>query len=519
MESYNTIQALAKAASRIQATSLLDLFESEPDRTQSLTIELPEIYADFSRQKIDTQTIDLLCDFATERDVGGFMQQMTEGKIVNPSQNRAALHMALRAQSNDGIDPAIAKNIQIERARIKNFADGLANGQITGANQRRISHIVHIGIGGSELGPRLVYHALKRSAKAHIKARFVANMDPAQINDALSGLDPAATLILIVSKSFTTAETLANAKIARQWLCQHLGETAIQRQMFAITSTNEQAVKFGISENHIFAMQDGVGGRFSLWSSVGSSLIATLGTEVWKQFLDGAKSMDHHVLQAPARQNMPLLSALISFWNINFLNLPGRAIVPYASRLSELPLWAQQLMMESNGKQTKTDGSPAQFNATPLVFGDAGTNAQHAFFQAIHQAKTPIPVDLIGVLRDRENNPDQHRYLLANLLGQASALMAGQANADPQKQFLGNRPSTCILLDDLSPFALGSLLAFYEHETVILGHLCGLNPFDQWGVELGKQLAKRIDTRLRGKTELIMDVATEALLQKIQGKN
>ncbi len=518
MERYNTLPDLAKAAAKLQETSFRDLFANDPDRVHRFSLSLPCIHADFSRQKIDRQVLDLLCEFAEQRQVAGFLQQMAEGKTVNSSQNRAALHMAARGHSNDlprQVDP---ENWESANQRITDFVSGLDDGTVTGADNRRISTIVHIGIGGSELGPKTVYTALKRSVRQAIKLRFVANLDPACINDALSGLDPAATLIMVVSKSFTTLETLANAKIAQSWLQQHLGKPAGHKQIFAVTNNREKAISFGVPEQQVFDLPEEIGGRFSLWSSVGVSLAAALGIKTWRQLLDGARAMDRHVLQAPARENMPMLAALISFWNLNFLKLPGRAIIPYSERLAPLVSWAQQLLMESNGKSVQSDGSPAALCAAPIVFGDAGTNAQHAVFQALHQGKTPIPVDLIAVLRDRENNLEQHRQVLANMLGQASALMVGRDSEDPQKHFAGNRPSTTVLLDDLSAFALGKLLAFYEHETVILAHLCAINPFDQWGVELGKSLAATIEQRLSGAEEPKLDIATEAVLQRIKAK-
>ncbi|MBL1431516.1 MAG: glucose-6-phosphate isomerase [Robiginitomaculum sp.] len=508
MNEYDTLHELANAAKRINATSIKELFVTNSERLQEFTVSLRGMHVDFSRQKLDSETLGLLLNYAEQRKVAKFLAQMAEGEVVNISENLPAGHIKTRQQNNKSAEP------------IRQFVENLHKGIITGSDGRRISHIVHIGIGGSELGPRLVYDALKRSRGSAIKVRFVANVDAACINDALSGLDPASTLVFVVSKSFSTAETISNAKIARDWLNQHLGDNASSKQMYAITANAEKAGDFGIKAKNIFAFENHIGGRFSLWSSVGLSLAASLGNDNWQQLLAGARAMDQHLLQTPISRNLPILSALISFWNLNFLKTPARAIVPYAQRLSLLPLWLQQLIMESNGKSVTSTGKPADLLAAPVVFGDAGTNAQHAFFQALHQAPNPVPVDFIGVIKDAENHPGQSKALLANLLAQSIALMCGKNDQqNPQTNFSGDRPSTTILLDELTPFNLGGLLAFYEHETVVLAHLCRINPFDQWGVELGKELAVQMQNRLDGAVTPKYDLATEAMLKYINKRH
>lgn len=511
MDEYDTLDELAKAAQRITETHLLDLFANDEQRMERLSLKACGLYADFSRQKLDAGVLDLLVRYGEQCGIAQFLSDMYQGKIVNLTENRAASHMSLRAAPK-----AQTAAIAAVRARMDQMSDDLASGAVSGAEQRRISHIVHIGIGGSDLGPRLVYSALKRSRQSAIQLRFVANIDPAEINDALSGLDPAATLIFVVSKSFTTSETMANARTARNWLQQHLGDQAVSEQMFAISTNQQAANEFGIQSKNIFGFEESVGGRFSLWSAVGVSLVAALGKYSWNQFLAGAEAMDQHLLHTPLENNLPVVSALISFWNLNYLNFAGRAIIPYAGRLGLLPMWMQQLVMESNGKTVMIDGKPATKKATPLVFGDAGTNAQHAFFQALHQGADVVPVDFIGVAKNSEHNPEQHRTLLANMLAQASALMTGHENTqDPHKHFFGDRPSTTLLMDELSPFSLGCLLAYYEHETVVLAHLCKINPFDQWGVELGKKMAGKMYDGLAGKGDQDCDIAAQAMLQQI----
>ncbi|VAV89350.1 Glucose-6-phosphate isomerase [hydrothermal vent metagenome] len=519
MNEYDTLAALAKACKRIENTNLTAMFQDDAQRVAKFSHTAAGLHFDFSRTKLDAGTLELLIQFAEIRGIEGFIKRMRQGEKVNRSEGRAAGHMALRAtpaQNQKWLGAKQADEIEAAKQQMIAFSRDVAEGNITGAGGRRISHIVHIGIGGSELGPKLVARSLHRAKATNVDVRFVANIDAAEINDALHGLDPAATLVFVVSKTFSTTETLANAEVARSWLAQHLGEDAVAGQMCAVTAHPDRAAQFGIAEQQIFEFSEWVGGRFSLWSTVGLSLASSLGETAWNDLLAGAGAMDRHLLQTPFAQNVPVISALINFWNLNFLSYRERAIIPYATRLALLPSWAQQLVMESNGKQVKTDNSPAEFIAAPVIFGDAGTNSQHAFFQALYQGPNPVPVDFIGIIADMEHNPAQHKTLLANMLGQASALMNGKTDTqNPQKSFSGDRPSTTILMDELSPFALGALLAFYEHETVVLAQLCQINPFDQWGVELGKQLAKQVEARMDGTTATTQDAATEAAINII----
>lgn len=519
MDRYDTLSGLEKAAARIKQLSLSEMFKADANRVDRFSHRTGGLLVDFSKQKLDGEALNVLLDFAKERGVADFLQKMNAGEAVNPTEGRAAQHMALRAepgQESFALGQNISNQIAASLTRMESLCDEIRTGKFTGASGQTITDIVHIGIGGSHLGPELVIQALQPSAQLGVDVHFVANIDPAEISDVLEGLDPARSLVLVVSKSFSTVEALANARVARDWLRAGVGETAVARQMFAVSAQVDRAVEFGIDPTHIFEFADWVGGRFSLWSAVGLSIMAGLGVRVWGELLAGARAMDAHVLQTPLAQNLPVLSALISFWNLNFLQMPGRAVIPYSARMALLPNWMQQLVMESNGKGVQSNGAPVQFSAAPILFGDVGTNAQHAFFQALHQGPNVVPVDFIGIIRDAENNPEQHRILLANMLAQSSALMVGQTDRkNPHKHFTGDRPSTSILLDELSPVHLGSLLAFYEHETVILGQLCSINPFDQWGVELGKVLAVKMEQRLAGGAPTGQDASSENLLQEI----
>ncbi len=537
MTEMNIDQTLLNTARRLSATPLADLFDDEPDRMDRFALHLPGMMTDFSKQKVDENTLDELLALEKKRNVCGFLKKMAKGDPVNTSEGRAAQHMALRAPEGaacfaDG--KPISADIKAIRVRMEKFCEDLRAGRIAGVSGRPIRTLVHIGIGGSDLGPRLAIEALVRSAEPGIEVRFAANVDAADINDALQGCDPEATMIIVASKSFATPETLANARVARAWLVQHLGKEAPARHMLAISSNTARVRAFGIDADNIFPMQTYVGGRYSLWSSVGLCIMARLGVAAFNALLEGAAAMDRHVLETDAAHNGPVLSALINYWNLNYLDLSARAIIPYATRLALLPNYLQQLIMESNGKAVAADGTPAKGVASAAVFGAEGSNAQHAFFQQLHQGPATIPVDFIGVVADQEHNPAQHKTLLCNMLAQSRALMIGRSEEEtaaqmraakedesrietlaPQKTFPGSRPSTTILLDALSPFCLGALLAFYEHETVAIAALAGINPFDQWGVEMGKTVALAIETAIDDADTSALDPSTARLLDRI----
>ncbi len=520
MSEKSIIGELSDLAARLSTHTLVSLLSDESQRMAHLGIQAPGIFADFSKQKVDNETLECLLKLAEVRNLTGFFAAMAAGDVVNTSESRAAQHMALRAPDGAGamaLGKNISKSVKAERTKMRAFTNKLRAGEVKGITGRPISTLVHIGIGGSDLGPRLLAQALHRHKAPGITVRFAANLDAADINDALEGCDPEATMIVVVSKTFSTRETLANANVARAWLVQHLGADAPAKHIAAISSNLEAIKAFGINEDNVFAMYDWVGGRYSLWSAVGVSLMAGLSGGAFDELLAGAAAMDAHALNTPVHANAPLLSALIQFWNRNFLGLQARAIIPYATRLALLPSYLQQLIMESNGKSVKADGTPATLAASPVIFGTEGTNAQHAFFQQLHQGPVPVPVDFIGFVRDQEHNPAQHKGVLANMLAQSRALMTGTPEnpAEPHKNFPGNRPSTILLLDELSPFCLGALLAFYEHETVAQAVLCGINPFDQWGVELGKHVALDLQDRLENTDTDGMDPSTATLIKRI----
>ena len=395
--------------------------------------------------------------------------------------------------------------------------------------------MVHIGIGGSDFGPRLVWEAL-RAPSPQIDLRFAANVDPAEITLALAGLDPAKTLVVVVSKTFTTQETMANAAIARAWLREGLGEAA-DSHLVAVSASPDVAQAFGVRPDQIFGFRDWVGGRYSIWSAVGLSCAIALGPDVFEALLAGAAAMDDHFRQAPLEANAPVLLALAHIFNRNAMDRPVRAVVPYAQRLRLLPNFLQQLEMESNGKRVRADGRPVTQATATTVFGDAGANVQHAFFQLMHQGSDIIPADILAVAESADGHPDSQTKLLANALAQAEALMVGRSEAEvrksleadglsaaeidilaPQKTFPGDRPTSFILMQALTPQALGALIALYEHKTFVEGVLWGINSFDQWGVELGKTLAGRILQDLQGDAPRAHDPSTTALIARLRGE-
>ena len=533
-EAWRVLEADAEAA---HGRSILSLFEAEAGRLEGLTVEAAGLTIDLSKQPWSMAGFVAAVVLAR---LGGVEQKRTElfsGAAINSSEDRAVMHPALRAAK--GADfwakgEAVSAEVEQVRAAIKTFADGVRSGAITGATGQRFTAIVHIGIGGSDLGPRLVWEALKPLDPA-IALRFAANVDGADIAQALQGLDPAATLVTVVSKTFTTQETMANAAAARDWLRASLGPDG-DKHLLAVSANPDAVADFGVSPERLFAFRDWVGGRYSIWSAVGLSCAIALGADVFEGMLAGGAAMDAHFLKTPMERNGPVLLALAQVFNRNGMGRAARAVIPYSQRLRLLPSFLQQLEMESNGKQVTSSGLPVRRATSPVVFGEPGTNAQHAFFQMLHQGTDVVPVEFIGVAESEEGPPGAHKKLLSNLLAQAEALMIGRSEADvraelaakaldkaaidtlaPQRTFPGDRPSTLIMMDRLTPQSLGALIALYEHKTLVEGALWGINSFDQWGVELGKALANRILPELEGGPAQAHDPSTSAWIERLKG--
>ncbi|HTI67765.1 MAG TPA: glucose-6-phosphate isomerase [Caulobacteraceae bacterium] len=525
------------AAERAAAARIVELFVSEPDRLARTSVAAAGLTLDLSKQTWTADGLDACLNLAAAAGVETARARLFAGAAVNASEDRAVLHPALRAGAAARFSAKgepVSDAVQAGRAKMKALADGIASGAVRGATGERFAAVVHIGIGGSDLGPRLVWEAL-RPVDAAIELRFAANVDPAEIAAALAGLDPATTLVVAVSKTFTTQETLANAEAARAWLRAALGEAGTTAHFAAVSAAPEKAQAFGVGPDRVFEFWDWVGGRFSVWSAVGLSCAIALGWEAFEEFLAGAALMDAHFVSAPLERNAPVLLALAQVWNRNGLGRGARAVVPYAQRLRLLPAFLQQLEMESNGKRVRADGRPVLRATAPVVFGDAGTNGQHAFFQLLHQGTDVIPVEFVAVARAAEGPADMQTKLLANCLAQGEALAVGRTEADvvaeleargmapdavrtlaPQRTFPGNRPSSLILMETLTPQTLGALLALYEHKVFVEGVIWEINSFDQWGVELGKSLATRILGELEGGDRLPHDPSTAALVQRLR---
>jgi glucose-6-phosphate isomerase len=529
-------RALRDDAEAARSRTILSLFEAEPDRLEGLVVQAAGLTLDLSKQPWSIAGFVAGVVLARLSGVEAKRAELFSGAAINSSEDRAVLHPALRAAPGADFKAKgqpVSAEVDAVRARIKAFADGVRSGAITGATGRPFKAVVHIGIGGSDLGPRLMWEALK-PLDPQIDLRFAANVDGSEIAAALQGLDPAATLVVIVSKTFTTQETLANGEAARDWLRAALGEAGDQH-LLAVSAAPEAVAQFGVAPDRLFAFREWVGGRYSVWSAVSLSCAIALGDAVFEAFLAGGAAMDAHFLEAPLQANAPVMLALAQVFNRNGLHRSARAVIPYAQRLRLLPAFLQQLEMESNGKGVTADGRPVSHSTAPAVFGEPGTNAQHAFFQMLHQGTDVIPVEFIGAARNPEGPRGAHAKLLSNMLAQAEALMVGRTEDEvrdelsdkgmagaqievlaPQRAFPGDRPSTMIVMDALTPAALGALIALYEHKVLVEGAIWGINSFDQWGVELGKAMAGRILPELQGGPRREHDPSTSAWIERLK---
>ena len=528
--------ALARHHREVERLHMRDQFAAEPDRFARLCLRLGDLLLDYSKNRVTEETMRLLRRLSAEADVPGWTARMFAGERINSTENRAVLHTALRNRANtpvrvDGqnVMPAINQVL----ARMAAFAEAVRSGEWLGATGRRIATVVNIGIGGSDLGPVMAVAALHPYKHESLEFRFVSNVDGSHVADALATLDPATTLFVVASKTFTTQETMANAASAREWLVEKLGEAAVARHFVAV-STNTRGVRdFGIDPANMFEFWDWVGGRYSLWSAIGLPIMLAIGPAQFGELLAGAHDMDEHFRTAPAEQNLPLTLALLGIWYVNFFGAATHAILPYDQHLHRFPAYLQQADMESNGKAVGRDGRTLPHHTGPVIWGEPGTNGQHAFFQLLHQGTHLIPADFIAAAEPAQHLGHHHELLLANFLAQSEAQMRGKTAAEartelagmdaaaaeallPHKLFPGNRPSNTILLKKLTPFALGQLVALYEHKIFAQGIIWGVNSFDQWGVELGKQLASRILPQLEGGPVTSPDSSTAGLIQAIK---
>ncbi|KJV33958.1 glucose-6-phosphate isomerase [Aquitalea magnusonii] len=489
-----------------------ELFHADPQRFKRFSLQLDGLLLDYSKNRITERTLELLIDLAHEAELPAWMARMREGERINVSEKRSVLHTALRLPQQeslllDGEDVVPAVHEVLQRMRV--FTDKVRSGQWLGYTGQPIRAVVNLGIGGSDLGPLVVQEALAAYSHPDLTVHFVSNVDGQHIARTLQQLDPATTLFVIASKSFTTPETLLNAEAAKAWFLRSASQADIARHFVAV-STNAAAVSaFGIDTEHMFGFWDWVGGRYSVWSAIGLSVMLSIGYDNFREFLDGGYAMDQHFFGAPLDGNIPVLLALIGIWYNTFYQAHTHAIMPYDHGLRRLPAHIQQLDMESNGKRVGRFGEPLDFDTGPVIWGEEGANSQHAFFQLLHQGTRLVPCDFIVPMNSHYGLEQQHRVLVANCFAQSEALMRGKSEAEvmaelpdlpgeeldmllPQKLFPGNQPSNTIALEKVTPYNLGMLMAMYEHKVFVQGVIWGINSFDQWGVEYGKQLARRI---------------------------
>jgi glucose-6-phosphate isomerase len=506
---------LEEEARRVEPLHLRDLFARDPLRAQRMSLSACGIFLDYSKHRIEDQTVALLIELARSQGVEARREEMFGGAKINASEGRAVLHTALRADPQAVIEVGgrnVVPDVVRVRDRTSAFAERVRSGGWRGYDGEAITDVVNIGIGGSDLGPRMVCQALAREVDPRLAMHFVSNVDGAELAAVLRRVSPKRTLFIVASKTFTTQETLTSAKAAREWLLGHARDPAAIARHFVAVSSNTRAVsEFGIDPANMFEFWDWVGGRYSLWSAIGLAIEIAIGPGNFSRLLAGARAMDHHFRSEPLERNMPVLMALLGIWYSDFLGAATHLVAPYNQALARLPAYLQQLEMESNGKSVSRDGEVLDYASCPVVWGETAINGQHAFFQLVHQGTQLIPVDFIAAVENPDSPADAHAILLANCLAQAEALMQGKSVGDAeaelasramgdearkalarQRAFEGNRPSSMLLLDRIDPSTLGALIALYEHKVFVQGTIWNLNSFDQWGVELGKQLAARI---------------------------
>jgi glucose-6-phosphate isomerase len=527
--------ALAKHRDELAGTSLRDLFDADPGRAERYTLQVGDLHLDYSKQLVTDETLRLLRELAAATGVAALREAMFRGERINTTENRAVLHTALRAPESavvevdgENVVPAVHQVLR----RMSVFADRVRSGDWKGHTGRRIRNVVNIGIGGSDLGPAMAYEVLRPFTARELTFRFVSNVDGADLHEAVRDLDPAETLFIVSSKTFTTIETITNATSARRWLLDGLGgdESAVARHFVAVSTNAAEVSKFGIDTDNMFGFWDWVGGRYSYDSAIGLSLMTAIGPDRFREMLAGFHLVDEHFRHAPAERNAPLLLGLLGVWYGNFHDAQSHAVLPYSHYLSRFTAYLQQLDMESNGKYVGRDGVPVGWQTGPVVWGTPGTNGQHAYYQLLHQGTKLIPADLIGFARPvGELTGDlagQHDLLMANLFAQGQALAFGKTSEEvaaegvpaeqvPHRTFRGNHPTTTILASELTPSVLGQLVALYEHKVFTQGAVWNIDSFDQWGVELGKVLAKRVEPALTEGAEVPgLDASTAALVRR-----
>jgi glucose-6-phosphate isomerase len=526
-------QALRLHHAAVRDVHLRELFATEPDRAERLTVEAADIHADLSKHRVTDETLALLLTLAAERGVAARRDAMYRGEHVNTTEDRPALHVALRLPRDrslvvDGRD--VVRDVHEVLHRMRAFSDRVRTGEWRGQTGKQIRAVVNIGIGGSDLGPAMAYEALRAYSDRGLAFRFVSNVDETDLQEAVRDLDPETTLAIVSSKTFTTVETMTNAASFRRWLVDGLGgdETAVAKHVVAVSTNLDAVAAFGIDPANAFGFWDWVGGRYSMDSAIGLSTMIAIGAERFGELLAGFHALDRHFSEAPPERNLPLLMGLFGVWYREFFGCQAHAVLPYEQYLARFPAYLQQLVMESNGKRVTIGGDPVGVDTAPVVWGEPGTNGQHSFHQLLHQGTVLVPCDVIAFASPVEPLGDHHELLLANALAQTQALAFGRTEDEvraagvadrlvPHKVMPGNRPTTFLLLPRLTPFALGSLVALYEHVTFTQGAIWGIDSFDQWGVELGKELAVKLAPVIAGEDAAEpLDASTAALVARIR---
>ncbi|MCE8042570.1 glucose-6-phosphate isomerase [Halomonas daqingensis] len=516
-----TWQALQRLQQATAHDRISDYFAADPQRFDKMSLRVGGLFLDYSKHHVSEAVLAKLLELADHSALVQRRAQMFSGDIINVTEDRPVLHTALRNLGEgplmvDGKD--VMPEIQRTREQIRQFSEAVRSGEWRGYSGERIKDVVNIGIGGSDLGPNMACRALLKYRHAELNFHFVSNVDGTHIQKVLKRLDPATTLFIVSTKTFSTQETLLNAKTARRWFLDNAGEGADVGAHFIAASTNRKAaMEFGIREENVFEFWAWVGGRYSMWSSIGLPIALSIGFDGFMEMLEGAYAMDQHFIEAPNARNMPVLMALIGIWYINFLGAETQAIVPYDQALHQLPAFLQQLDMESNGKSVDIFGHPVNYKTGPIVWGQTGSNGQHAFFQLLHQGTRYVPIDFIASLKPEPGVEEHHFALLTNMLAQANAFMMGSQEGSQLDPYScpGNRPSSVLLLDELTPRNLGALIALYEHKVFVQGVIWNINSFDQWGVQLGKRIAGEISERIDERSQEF-DASTQGLLALVR---
>jgi glucose-6-phosphate isomerase len=527
-------QALAEHHRAVRDRHLRDLFADDPQRGTELVVTAGDLYLDYSKNRLTRETVRLLAALAERVDLRERTEAMFRGEHINATEDRAVLHVALRDPRTSGLvvdGHDVNAEVHEVLGRMADFADRVRSGAWTGHTGERIRTVVNIGIGGSDLGPAMAYLALRDHSDRSLAFRFVSNIDPTDLAEATRDLDPATTLFIVASKTFTTQETLTNAKEARRWLVEGLGgdEKAVAKHFVAVSTNAEKVAEFGIDTQNMFGFWDWVGGRYSFTSAIGLSLMVAIGPEQYREMLDGFHTVDEHFRTAPYEENLPALLGLISVWYVDFFGAQSQAVLPYSQYLARFPAYLQQLCMESNGKSVTLDGSPVDVATGEIVWGEPGTNGQHAFYQLLHQGTVLVPADFLAFAQPNHDLDGMHDLFLANFLAQPRALAFGRTAEEvaaegtapdvvPHKVMPGNHPSNAIVAPKLTPSVLGQLVAAYEHRVFTQGVVWGINSFDQWGVELGKVMASQLAPKLQSETapEYDSDSSTNALVRLLR---